>query len=150
MHRNKHGCWVESTARLFSYDGIETCCNNICKTLVFKFNLCKKRADMLTYEDMRQWRYKMCIVRSTEIQLASNFYDRSKVFGLHEGRVPNVTEGHPSWSLQYDHWKNVLVGKLNFPAMKVSDTYPLLSTAIEKQETVGLRSCTSRCTPYIV
>jgi len=146
---DEYGYWVESAVRLFSRDGIETYYNNLCKDLAFKFKYCKIKANELEKEKMRTWRYKICIVRSTEIQV-SKFYNRSKVFGLYQGRVPNVTEGHPSWSHQYHYWKNVLVGNLKFPVMKVSDTYPLLSTAIEKQETESLRSCTSRYIPYIL
>lgn len=143
--------WVESGARSFSQNGINVYYNKVCTNLQQTFNYCARY--ILNFrKSVRDGRYKFCIVNATEIVVAYHFNrgvkreDDDTVIGLYPGEVPSeyVTESndHKMWANNYIYWRDVLVGKLKFPVMKI--TGPLLEMSNQSLATSSLRECTSR------
>jgi len=139
--------WVESVARVFSLEGIQTYADEVCS----KMNNIQWRKDCPDLMKFETWpnlvRLKKCIVRKTEVEIAS-LYSPSKVLGLYPGKVPeNLIQNErfyrsPSWTSHYTYWALTLRQKMNFPALKVTNE-DFLNYVIKKRPR-DIRTCTLR------
>lgn len=141
--------WVESGARSFSLNGIQTYYSNICQSLTRIKKDCDsfKRGFMkVNYIRVEKW----CLVKGIEVNVSS-YYNRNELYGLYPGEIPpeHLSENnHKMWATNYNYWRDVLVGKLNFPVMKISGI--LLEIADKTVETNNLRSCTTKYIHYSI
>ena len=139
--------WVESVARVFSLEGIQTYADEVCS----KMNNIQWRKDCPDLMKFVTWhnprKIKKCIVRKTEVEIAS-LYSPSKVLGLYPGEVPESLIQNErfyrsaSWTSHYTYWALTLRQKMNFPALKVTNE-DFLNYAIKKRPR-DIRTCTLR------
>lgn len=139
--------WVESVARVFSLEGIQIYADEVCS----KMDYIQWRKDCPDLMEKNLWpnlvRLKKCIVRKTEVEIAS-LYPLSKVIGLYPGEVPENLKMNlrffrsPSWTSHFNFWAYTLREKMQFPALKVTNE-AFLNFVIKKRPR-DIRTCTLR------
>ncbi|VEU41204.1 unnamed protein product [Pseudo-nitzschia multistriata] len=135
--------WLESVFRGFDGEGLSVFMNHSCVPQThqsFCKNLHRKnKAKQKTVQRLR----KRCITTYHEVSMAWQFpRPQEQVLGLYNGTVPedmksDETSRFPTWVVHAPYWKEILVGKNDFPAAKVNQESMIATT-----EDPRLKKCT--------
>lgn len=140
-HSTGQKLWLESVFRAFNRNGMERYMNYACVPASHSY-FCPSESD----DEVK----KRCIVESMEINIANLFHTK-EIRGLYPSDVPTSMirekglEQVYLWHAHYPFWKNVLVEKLNFPAMKISND--IFVTRVKNRAQIMFKKCTRYMKP---
>lgn len=135
--------WLESVFRAFNRNGITRYMNYACVPASHPY-FCPDESD----DEVK----KRCVVEALEINIA-NLFHTQEIRGLFPSDVPTGMirekglEQVYLWHAHYPFWKNILVERLGFPAMKVSND--MFVTRVKNRAKVMFKKCTRYMKPSL-